>query len=79
MHPENLNFLSLFNSCNMASDSNNPCDSVNNIYLILKFKKVKVNFFYCFTVHFDSLNLIHTNQCTSSLPVLGNVEVHWLV
>jgi hypothetical protein len=22
--------------------------------------------FYCFTVHFDSLNLIHTNQYTSS-------------
>jgi len=22
--------------------------------------------FYCFTAHFDSLNLIHTNQCTSS-------------
>jgi len=22
--------------------------------------------FYCFTMHFDSLNLIHTNQCTFS-------------
>jgi hypothetical protein len=28
----------------MASDSNNHCDSVNNIYIILKFKKVKVKF-----------------------------------
>jgi len=23
-------------------------------------------FVYCFTVHFDSLDLIHTNQCTFS-------------
>jgi len=23
-------------------------------------------FKFCFTMHFDSLNLIHTNQCTSS-------------
>jgi len=38
--------MSLFNSCDMASDSNNPCDSVNNIYIILKFKKVKVKFPY---------------------------------
>jgi len=28
----------------MASDSNNPCDSVNNTYIILKFKKVNVKF-----------------------------------
>jgi len=36
---------------------------------ILNFKKVKCIYickFYCFTVHFDSQNLIHTNQCTSS-------------
>jgi hypothetical protein len=28
----------------MASDSKNPCDSVNNTYIILKLKKVKVKF-----------------------------------
>jgi len=28
----------------MASDSNNPCDSVNNTHIILKFKKIKWSF-----------------------------------
>jgi len=42
--------------------------------LLVTWTSNKIFKFYCFTVHFDSLDLIHTNQCTFSY---NDVLVFW--
>ena len=43
-------------NCGLQSGTETGFSPSNSIFL----------FFYCFTVHFDSLSFIHTNSCTFS-------------
>ena len=49
----------------------NDSEDINRVWENIKgniktLTKQSVGLFHCFTVHFDSLNFIHTNSCTFS-------------
>ena len=72
----NYVFLFLYMFCSVYSVSlccsvyclcvNVYCTTATGCQTQLQLTNISYNKFHCFTVHFDSLNFIHTNSCTFS-------------